>query len=63
MRNISVFETNNNFFETAFFLSTILEWKNLDQTFRNSSSFDISRNSILIINVAQKLLLSPSHLW
>ena len=41
------FKTRHTFFKSSFFLSTIIEWKNLDHNVRNSSSFNIFRKSIL----------------
>ena len=48
MQNIPCFKTRHIFFKkNSFFLSPILEWNNLDQNIRNSSSLNTFRNSIL----------------
>ena len=45
--NILCFKIRHNFFKNSFFLSTIIEWNNLDPTLRNSKSFFVFKNSIL----------------
>ena len=37
----------HNFFKNSFFLSTIIEWNNLDPAIRNSASFNSFKESIL----------------
>ena len=44
---IPLFKTKHNFYKNLFFLSTTIEWKNLEQDFRNSGSFTLFRSSIL----------------
>ena len=45
--NIPCFKIRHNFFKNSLFLSTIIEWNNLDPTLRNSKSFVVFKNSIL----------------
>ena len=45
--NIPLFSIRHNFFKNSFFSSAIIEWNNLDPTFRNSKSFVVFKNSIL----------------
>ena len=50
----SFFETRHNFLKNSFFASTIVEWNNIDQNIRNSSSLNIFRNSL---NLSDYLLI------
>ena len=45
--NIPLFKTNHNFFKNSFFLSTIIEWNNLDLNLRNSDTYGTFKNVIL----------------
>ena len=47
IHNIPLLKTRHTFFKNSFFPSTIIEWNKLDHNIRNSSSFNISRKSIL----------------
>ena len=47
IHNIPFIKTRHTFFKNSFFPSTIIEWNNLDHNIRNSSSFNVFRNSIL----------------
>ena len=45
--NIPLFKTNHNFFKNSFFLSTIIEWNNLDPNLRNSDTYETFKNAAL----------------
>ena len=45
--NIPLFKTNDNFFKNPFFLSTIIQWNNLDPILRNSGAYETFKNTIL----------------
>ena len=45
--NIRLFNIKHNFYKNSFFLSTIIEWKNLDSNLRYSENFGIFKNNIL----------------
>ena len=47
MHNIPFLKTRHTFLKNSFFPSTIIEWNKLDYNIRNSSSFNIFRESIL----------------
>ena len=47
MQNLPFFKTRHNLFKRYFFLSTIIQWNNLDLNIRNWSSLNIFRNCIL----------------
>ena len=47
MQNDPFFKTRYNFLKKYFFMSTIIQWNNLDLNIRNSGSLNIFRNSIL----------------
>ena len=44
--NIPLFNTKDNFYNNSFFLSSIIEWNNLDPKLRNSENFGIFKNNI-----------------
>ena len=44
---IPLFKTKHNFYKNSFFLSTTVEWNNLDQDLRSSESYTLFRSSIL----------------
>ena len=44
---IPLFRTNHNFFKNSFFLSTIIEWNNLDPNLRNSDTYGTFKNTVL----------------
>ena len=45
--NIPSLIFKHNFFKNTFFPSTILEWNKLDPSLRNSTSYNVFKNSIL----------------
>ena len=47
LANIPSLIFKHNFFKNTFFPSTILEWNKLDPSLRNSSSYNVFKNSIL----------------
>ena len=48
MQKIPFFKKRNNFFKNSFFSSNIIEWNNLHQNIRHSSSLNLFRDSFLI---------------
>ena len=46
-KEIPIFKTKHNFYKSSFFLSTIVEWNNLDQDLRNSENYTLVGSSIL----------------
>ena len=44
--NIPLFNIKHNFYKNSFFLSSIIEWNNLDPKLRNSENFGIFKNNI-----------------
>ena len=44
---IPLFKTNHNFFKNSFFLSSIIEWNNLDPNLRNSDTNGTFKNTVL----------------
>ena len=47
LANIPSLSFKHNFFKNTFFPSTILEWNKLDPSLRNSTSYNVFKNSIL----------------
>ena len=47
LANIPSLTFKHNFFKNTFFPSTILEWNKLDPSLRNSTSYNVFKNSIL----------------
>ena len=45
--NIPRFNVKHNFFKNSFFLSTVIEWNNLDKSIRSSESLALFKKSIL----------------
>ena len=45
--NIPSLSLKHNFFKNTFFQATILEWNKLDPSLRNSTSYNVFKNSIL----------------
>ena len=54
LANIPSLSFKHNFFKNTFFPTTILEWNKLDPSLRNSTSYNIFKNSIL-------KFIRPSH--
>ena len=47
IHNIPLVNTKHNFFKNSFFLSTIIEWNNLDPHLRKSENFLVFKSNIL----------------
>ena len=47
IHNIPLVNTKHNFFKNSFFLSTIIEWNNLDPHLRKSENFSVFKSNIL----------------
>ena len=45
--NIPLFNIKHNFYKNSFFLSSIIEWNNLDPNLRNSENFGSFKNNVL----------------
>ena len=61
MHNIPFFKTRHTFLKNSFFLSSTIEWNELNHKIRNSSSFNIFRKSTLEFIRLSAFSLFNSH--